>query len=126
MTEPTAQDAERQQFYAALERQQMGPLWAVLGRTLTAQPPRREVPHLWSWREVRPQLLRAGALVTTAEAERRVLMFLESRQPRPDRCHGDSLRRDAAHPAGRVGPRPSPLSRGAAVHRGRKWRLYLC
>jgi len=81
MTEPSAQDAERQQFYAALERQQMGPLWAVLGRTLTAQPPRREVPHLWSWREVRPQLLRAGALVTTAEAERRVLMFLNPGNP---------------------------------------------
>jgi gentisate 1,2-dioxygenase len=81
MTEPSAQDAERQQFYAALENQQMGPLWAVLGRTLTAQPPRREVPHLWAWRDVRPQLLRAGALVTTAEAERRVLMFLNPGNP---------------------------------------------
>jgi gentisate 1,2-dioxygenase len=81
MTESTARDAERQQFYAELEGQQMGPLWAVLGRTLTAQPPRREVPHLWSWRTVRPQLLRSGALVTTAEAERRVLMFLNPSNP---------------------------------------------
>jgi gentisate 1,2-dioxygenase len=81
MTTTSAQDAEREEFYAALERQQMGPLWAVLGRTLTAQPPRREVPHLWAWRQVRPQLLRAGALVTTAEAERRVLMFLNPGNP---------------------------------------------
>jgi gentisate 1,2-dioxygenase len=85
MTAPLVADAERehqrQQFFAELEGQQMGPLWAVLGRTLTAEPPRREVPHLWPWRVVRPQLLRAGALVTTAEAERRVLMFLNPANP---------------------------------------------
>jgi gentisate 1,2-dioxygenase len=59
----------------------MGPLWAVLRRTLTRQPPEREVPQLWRWRDVRPQLLRAGELVTTEEAERRVLMFLNPANP---------------------------------------------
>jgi gentisate 1,2-dioxygenase len=74
-------EAERQRFYAELERGHMGPLWAILGRTLTAEPPRRETPHRWRWRDVRPQLLRAGELVTTAEAERRVLMFLNPGNP---------------------------------------------
>src|SRR4030095_6418239 len=76
MTEPSPLDAQRQRFYAELEAKQMRPLWALLGRARPAQPPRREFPHRWPWRDVRPQLLKAGALVTTAEAERRVLMFL--------------------------------------------------
>ena len=81
MTQKNARDTELEQFYAELKERQMGPLWAVLGRTLTAEPTRREVPHLWRWSEVRPQLLKAGALVTTAEAERRVLMFLNPGNP---------------------------------------------
>jgi gentisate 1,2-dioxygenase len=80
-TSDAVREAERQQFYAELETQQMGPLWAILGRTLTREPVQREVPHCWRWREVRPQLLRAGQLVTAAEAERRVLMFLNPANP---------------------------------------------
>ena len=72
---------ERQEYYAELEKLQMGPLWAVLRRTLTREPPQREIPHLWRWADVRPQLLRAGELVTTAEAERRVLMFINPGNP---------------------------------------------
>jgi len=47
-------DAERQQYYAELENLQMGPLWAVLRRTLTREPPQRETPHLWRWFEPSP------------------------------------------------------------------------
>lgn len=67
---------ERQRYYAALEELHMGALWNVYRNTLTREPQRREVPFLWSWDVVRPQLLRAGELVTAAEAERRVLMFV--------------------------------------------------
>jgi gentisate 1,2-dioxygenase len=74
-------DIQRRQYYAELENLQMGPLWAVLRRTLTREPQQRETPHLWRWADVRPQLLRAGELVTTAEAERRVLMFLNPGNP---------------------------------------------
>jgi gentisate 1,2-dioxygenase len=74
-------DAERREYYSALESLQMGPLWAVLRRTLTREPQERETPHLWRWADVRPQLLRAGQLVTTAEAERRVLMFINPGNP---------------------------------------------
>jgi gentisate 1,2-dioxygenase len=76
-----ANEAERQQYYAELAQLQMGPLWAVLRRTLTREPQQREVPQLWRWTDVRPQLLRAGELVTTEEAERRVLMFLNPANP---------------------------------------------
>ncbi|MBI3646853.1 MAG: cupin domain-containing protein [Acidobacteriales bacterium] len=76
---PTQDD--RQQYYEELEGLQMGPLWAILRSTLTREPQRREVPFLWPWSVVRPQLLRAGKLVTAAEAERRVLMFLNPGNP---------------------------------------------
>jgi len=54
----------------------MRPLWAVLSDALTPEPRVRSVPHIWHWRDVRPRILRAGALVTAEEAERRVLMLV--------------------------------------------------
>jgi gentisate 1,2-dioxygenase len=72
---------EHQEYYAQLESLQMGPLWAILRNTLTKEPRIREVPYLWAWDIVRPQLLHAGQLVTAAEAERRVLMFLNPGNP---------------------------------------------
>ena len=67
---------EREQFRVELERWNMGPLWLIYRSVLSREPKQREVPYLWSWSTVRPRLLRAGELITAAEAERRVLMFL--------------------------------------------------
>lgn len=67
---------EREQFSAELEQWNMGPLWLIYRSVLTREPRPREVPYLWRWSVVRPRLLRAGELITAAEAERRVLMFL--------------------------------------------------
>jgi gentisate 1,2-dioxygenase len=68
--------AEREAFYKELEQYDMGPLWAVLGEALTAEPRVKSVPVIWKWRDVRPRVLRSGELVTAEEAERRVLMLL--------------------------------------------------
>ena len=68
--------AEREQFRAELEQWNMGPLWLIYRSVLSREPHVREVPYLWKWSLVRPRLLRAGELITAAEAERRVLMFL--------------------------------------------------
>ncbi len=73
--------SEREQFCADLEKYQMGALWTVLRSVLTREPQPREVPYLWAWSLVRPQLVRAGELITAAEAERRVLMFLNPGNP---------------------------------------------
>ncbi len=67
---------EVNQFLAGLAQFHVGPLWKVLEQQLTPQPTSHVRPHLWRWKEVRPQLLRAGELVSAAEAERRVLMLL--------------------------------------------------
>jgi gentisate 1,2-dioxygenase len=43
---------------------------------LTPTPQGKTRPYLWRYADVRPHLLRAGELVSTREAERRVLMLL--------------------------------------------------
>lgn len=66
----------RAQHSAELKELHIGPLWEIYRKVLTARPRRREVPYLWSWEKIRPHLLRAGELITAAEAERRALMML--------------------------------------------------
>ena len=78
----------REQFYAELEKLQMGPLWEIYQRVLTREPRRREVPYLWPWSKVRPSLLRAGELVSTAEAER--LLREAGVQPARERARTDA------------------------------------
>jgi gentisate 1,2-dioxygenase len=63
-------------FLTGLSQFHVGPLWKVLGQQLVPEPKSQARPHLWRWKEIRPQLLRSGELVSAAEAERRVLMLL--------------------------------------------------
>ncbi len=51
------------------------PLWVVMERVVTPFPHPKAVPHIWRYDEIRPLLRRAGELVGTAEAERRVFML---------------------------------------------------
>jgi gentisate 1,2-dioxygenase len=74
--------AARESFYSDLPKYQMGALWSVLADALTPEPNTRSVAHLWKWSDVRPRVMRAGDLVTAAEAERRVLMFLNPGLPK--------------------------------------------
>ena len=67
---------ERARHNAELAKLHIGPLWEIYRKVLTREPVLREVPYLWAWSAVRPQLLRAGELITAAEAERRALMLL--------------------------------------------------
>src|SRR5256885_16686404 len=67
---------EREQHTAELKKLHIGPLWEIYRSVLTPEPRQREVPYLWPWNLVRPHLLRAGELITAAEAERRALMLL--------------------------------------------------
>lgn len=77
VTRPTSGNAaEVNRFLTGLSQFHVGPLWKVLGQQLTPEPASHARPHLWRWQDIRPQLLRAGELVSAAEAERRVLMLL--------------------------------------------------
>ena len=50
----------------------MKPLWE---RVMRLKPGTAAQPVIWRWKEVHPYLMRAAELVTTQEAERRVLML---------------------------------------------------
>src|SRR5437667_12625265 len=64
-------EEELQEFYAQLRSQHVTPAW--IGGGVSVEPRSKAVPYVWHWRELRPQAMRAAALVGTEEAERRVL-----------------------------------------------------
>jgi gentisate 1,2-dioxygenase len=72
----SANPQEVEHYLNGLSQYNVGPLWKFLKQALTPEPKSQANPFLWRWKELRPQLLRAGELVSAAEAERRVLMLL--------------------------------------------------
>ncbi len=67
-----AGEPDRARYRADLLTLNAKPLWE---RTMVMGPGNDAVPAIWHYRDMRPQLLRAAELVTTEEAERRVLML---------------------------------------------------
>jgi gentisate 1,2-dioxygenase len=62
-------------YYQELRQFSTAPLWTVLKSLLTPTPQPRAVPFIWRWRDLRPYVYRAGELIGTEEAERRVVML---------------------------------------------------
>lgn len=52
------------------------PLWVVMEKVNPEEPNPKAVPHIWRYKEMRPLLERAGRLVDTERAERRVFMLI--------------------------------------------------
>lgn len=71
MTSATS-NPNRERFSGELDALHMKPLWE---RVMRLQPGTAAVPVIWNWEQVQPHLMRAGELITTQEAERRVLML---------------------------------------------------
>ncbi len=67
--------AARRDFYERIAPLHMAPLWEVLHALVPREPVTPAVPAHWRWRDVRPQVLRSGELISAAEAERRVLVL---------------------------------------------------
>ena len=66
---------ERREFYERLGGKNTAPLWEAMARLVTPEPQPSAQPALWRYREIRPLLMEAGALITAREAERRVLVL---------------------------------------------------
>jgi gentisate 1,2-dioxygenase len=66
---------DRQTFYDKLDPHALAPLWEVLKGLVPPEPRPKSAPHAWSYAQVRPLLLEAGALLSAEEAERRVLVL---------------------------------------------------
>src|SRR6266853_370526 len=70
-----ARTPERQQFYDRIAPLGLTPLWEKLHHLVTPEPVSPCQPAIWHYREVRPHLMMAGALITAMEATRRVLIL---------------------------------------------------
>ena len=66
----------QEQLLQDLEEDKTLPLWKQMTRLNPPAPAPTCVPFLWKYSSIRPNLLRAGQLVTEKEAERRVLMLI--------------------------------------------------
>ncbi|PTD04757.1 Gentisate 1,2-dioxygenase [Fusarium culmorum] len=64
-----------EELVKALHGTQTAPLWAQMQRLNPAAPNPKTIPHVWSYNDIRPFLVKAGELVTEKQAERRVLML---------------------------------------------------
>lgn len=70
-----AAEEARTPFYNRASELNLAPLWRVLGGLVTEQPTSAAIPAHWAYGEVRPYLMEACEIISTEEAERRVLVF---------------------------------------------------
>jgi len=69
------QAEQLQTLYRQMSPKHLAPLWEQLSELVPRVPNSRALPHRWSYEEVRGYLARAGSLISTQEAERRVLIL---------------------------------------------------
>jgi len=67
-----ATNPKREQLSSEIAALNMKPLWE---RTMRLAPGTAAVPAIWRWQQVQPHLMRSAEVITTQEAERRVLML---------------------------------------------------
>ena len=70
-----AAEAGRGDFYLRAAGEHLAPLWRVLHGLVTEAPKSPCVPALWNYAQVRPYLIEACDLISTEEAQRRVLVL---------------------------------------------------
>lgn len=77
MSEPLHNDQKGQleALYAQMEPESLFPLWEKLAALVLPQPDSPARTHKWSYDPARDYLLRAGDLISAAQAERRVLIL---------------------------------------------------
>ena len=67
-----ATNPKREQLSSEIAQLNMKPLWE---RVMRLKPGTAAAPAIWRWQQVQPHLMRSAELITTQEAERRVLML---------------------------------------------------
>ena len=65
----------REEFYHRAGTQHLAPLWRVLGGLVTPEPISPAKAAIWHYKDVRPYLMEACKIISTEEAERRVLIL---------------------------------------------------
>ena len=72
----TSRETALQTLFEAIKPLGLAPLWTQYRSMLTPTPQGKARPYLWRYADLRPHLLRSGELISTREAERRVLMLM--------------------------------------------------
>ncbi|KAJ5610295.1 hypothetical protein N7510_007014 [Penicillium lagena] len=78
----TTSDSE-EKLLADLAASKTLPLWKQITKLNPPVPNPTTIPNVWRYKDVRPNLLRAGALVPAEQAERRVLMLINPARDAP-------------------------------------------
>ena len=88
-TKPEMTNA-RADYYGRIDEYNMAPLWEVLHNLLAREPVTEATPHLWNYDSLRPSLMESADVISTEEAERRVLI-LENPTMRGKSCITEAL-----------------------------------
>jgi gentisate 1,2-dioxygenase len=72
---PNEQATQLAGLYREMARSGLKPLWEELSQLVPEHPVSPAVAHVWQYDHVRAYLMRAGELITAAQAERRVLIL---------------------------------------------------
>ena len=88
-TKPEMTNA-RADYYGRIDEYNMAPLWEVLHELLAHEPVTEATPHLWNYDSLRPSLMESADVISTEEAERRVLI-LENPTMRGKSCITEAL-----------------------------------
>jgi gentisate 1,2-dioxygenase len=75
MTPDATSEMNGERFGERVAAAGLAPLWSFFKDWFAAAPRTGAVPHLWRYADLRPVLLEAGRVVSTADAERRVLVL---------------------------------------------------
>jgi gentisate 1,2-dioxygenase len=69
------QTAEAQRYAERLVAADLSPLWSFFKDSFAAEPQTSARPHLWRFDALRPLIVESAAVITTVDAERRVLVL---------------------------------------------------
>src|SRR5262249_4436278 len=83
--------AVREAYYDKISKHDMAPLWEVLKNVVTSEPKTKCVPQIWKFADVKRLMLEAGDVITTEEAERRVLVLENPGLPRTNTIYNSSF-----------------------------------
>lgn len=72
---PTQAGDTAEQLIADLDVTDTLPLWVQMAKLNPPEPNPRCIPYVWKYDSIRPNLIRAGTLISEKQAERRVLML---------------------------------------------------
>ena len=66
---------KRTSFYKQIEKKSLTPLWEVMQDLVLPKPSSPCIPKIWKYDDIRKDILEAGDIISTEEAERRVLIL---------------------------------------------------